>query len=81
MTRGLGSLQRSILSTLERDPDQIRLYDDIAAEIFGSDYSPVQRQALFNAMRTLARRGLVELQPYSLTAYGMPEARHRVRLA
>jgi hypothetical protein len=32
-------------------------------------------------MRTLARRKLVILQPYSLTAYGLPMARHRVRLA
>jgi hypothetical protein len=81
MSRNLGWLQLRILAILERDPGQIRLYDDIAAEIYGFDYSPVQMQALFNAMRTLARRGLVELQPYSLTAYGMPEARHRVRLA
>jgi hypothetical protein len=39
------------------------------------------QQALYNAMRTLARRKLVILQPYSLTAYGLPMARHRVRLA
>jgi hypothetical protein len=32
-------------------------------------------------MRTFARRKLVILQPYSLTAYGLPMARHRVRLA
>lgn len=80
MSRNLGWLQLRILSILERDPGQIRLYADIAAEIYGSDYSPVQRQALFNAMRSLAGRGMVVLQPYSLTAYGMTESRHRVRL-
>jgi hypothetical protein len=81
MSRGLGWLQRQILAVLEAEPERVWLYDDVAKRIYGLPFSPVQQQAMYNAMRTLARRGLVVLQPYSLTAYGMPEARHRVRLA
>jgi hypothetical protein len=81
MSRNLGSLQLRILAVLGSDSARVWLYDEVADEIYGKPYSPMQKQAMYNAIRTLARRGLVELQPYSLTAYGMPEARHRVRLA
>jgi hypothetical protein len=57
------------------------LNDDVAAEIYGTPFSPVQKQAVYNAMRTLSRRGLVVLNPQCLTEYGFPECRHRARLA
>jgi hypothetical protein len=46
------------------------LYDEVSAEVYGRPFSPVQKQALYNAMGTLSRRGLVVLNPQCLTAHG-----------
>jgi hypothetical protein len=81
MTRGLGWLQLKILEILRSDPERVWLYDDVAAEVYGRPWEPLQFQALYNAMRSLARRNLVVLNPQCLTKYGFPEGRQRARLA
>jgi hypothetical protein len=80
MTRDLGWLQRSILDVLRSDPARVWLYVDVAREVYGPDCEPMQRQALQNAFRSLARRGLVALNPPNcFTEWGRPEARDRAK--
>ena len=81
MTYDLGWLQLAILAAMRTDPERTWLYVDVEREVYVAEVSPIQRQALQNSFKTLARRQLVTLNPPNcVSEWGQPEMRERARL-